>query len=211
MRVTVTSSPRWLTPTGTGLNTSACPLASSGHGVGRVSASGWSDTKRTRRPSWWSGSPSGQTQPIFRRRPEANEDRRSMMSPAVTPWGRSMSARQPGPWRTMGSGKPMALSSEAFRAWLILAMLSEERAVTITSEVSCGTSARSQWLAIGVGMRKAEFFDETASPQGVRRFLDSEFAGTCRLRRVLGDRCPRRAAHRHPGRERPGCRGAPRR
>jgi hypothetical protein len=112
----------------------------------------WSPTHSTSRPGLTSWLPSGQTQPSGRPSPEASLSRRSMTSAAVTPGGRSTSARQPGPSRVIGDGNETARGFLA-SAWVIPARPSTLRARTTTSPVN--RAARGVTTAVSSSGRSA--------------------------------------------------------
>jgi len=62
-----------------------------------------------------------------------------MMSPAVTPSGRSTSARQPGPSRVIGAGNP--IPRPVFTAPFSSELFSDPSALITASEVSSGTTS----------------------------------------------------------------------
>ena len=90
--------------------------------------------------SW---SADGHTDDRGRRSPLARRSRRSITSPAVTPGGRSTSARKPGPSRMIGDGNRIPSSTPGLRDLFSSAMPSEPSAVTIRSAVSRGTASES--------------------------------------------------------------------
>jgi hypothetical protein len=112
----------------------------------------WSPTHSTSRPGLTSWLPSGQTQPSGRPSPEASLSRRSMTSAAVTPGGRSTSARQPGPSRVIGDGNETAPGFLA-SAWVIPDKPSTLRARTTSSLVS--REARGVTTAVSSSGRSA--------------------------------------------------------
>ena len=127
----MTPLPRTSTPNGCGWKTSACPPRSSGHTGGLALEMSARPTHSSSLPScsWLTGS--GHTAPSGRRSPDASCGRRSITMPAVTPYGRSTSARQPGPSSRTGDGKPIRPPSRSTR--LISAMPSDPSARVMTS------------------------------------------------------------------------------
>jgi hypothetical protein len=137
--VRVTVLPRWSVANGIGSNRSALPFLASGHAAAGLLAMSLSPTHKIRRPSWWFGSGSGHTHPSGRRSAEASAERFSMMSLAVTPSGRSMSQRQPGPSRVIGAGNP--IPRPVFTALFSSELFSDPSALITAFEVSSGTTS----------------------------------------------------------------------
>ncbi len=122
-------------PNGSSANTSLAAARSHGHGCGLAFEMSARPTHSSSRPACSCATGSGHTAPSGLRSPDASCARRSMTIAAVTPYGRSTSARQPGPSSRTGDGKIHSVPSLMYA--LIAAMRS---ARTITFGVGGCTS-----------------------------------------------------------------------